>query len=216
MRAMFDRIAPRYELCNRLFTFGLDGMWREKALDALGDIAGLRLLDLASGTGDLCRKAVDRHASPVGVDLSFGMLANSQGSHPRLQADAASMPFADACFDAAISGFALRNFTDLSAVLSEVARVLVPGAPIALLEVSTPQGPLLSLGHRFWFNHAVPVLGALLSDAGAYSYLPRSVAYLPSAPELKALVCSAGFSSVRITKLSGGITQLIVGRRSAG
>lgn len=212
---MFDRIAPRYELCNRLFTFGLDGIWRREALSALGAIDGARVLDLACGTGDLSRMVAARGGWPIGVDLSARMLALG-GDHPRLQADAAALPFADGSFDAAISGFALRNFTDLAAVFSELSRVLAPEAPIALLDVSTPESPLVRLGHRIWFNHAVPFLGGLISDRAAYSYLPASVAYLPPPAQLEALLAQAGFCDLRSRRLSGGITQLITARRRGG
>ena len=112
-----------------------------------------------------------------------------------------------------MSGFAVRNFADLPAVLAELARVLRPGGRVVLLEVGEPQSRLLRLGHRVWFTQAVPLLGALLSDGAAYRYLPRSVAYLPSFPEFVRLLCAVGFSDVRHHPLTGGIAQCVTAVR---
>ncbi len=115
---------------------------------------------------------------------------------------------------AATCGFALRNFTDLGATLSELARVVRPDGRIALLDVATPPNPFMAFGHNVYFNKVVPRIGGLLSDPDAYSYLPRSVAYLPPRPELLGLVAEAGFTEVTHQLLSGGISQLITATRS--
>ncbi|MDQ1445245.1 MAG: demethylmenaquinone methyltransferase / 2-methoxy-6-polyprenyl,4-benzoquinol methylase [Acidimicrobiaceae bacterium] len=213
VRAMFDAIAPRYDLVNRLMTFGLDVRWRRRAVRALDLPAGSLVLDLAAGTGDLCRDVARAGLRPVGVDLSFGMLAHARTDAPLLQADALRLPFPDATADGVVSGFALRNFVDLGAFLHEAARVLRPGGRVALLDVAQPSNPILRAGHAVYFGKVVPRIGGLLSDAAAYRYLPQSVAYLPGRDGLLALVRDAGFVDVEHRLLTGGITQLIVGTR---
>jgi demethylmenaquinone methyltransferase/2-methoxy-6-polyprenyl-1,4-benzoquinol methylase len=141
------------------------------------------------------------------------MLAAAPEQFPRLQADGLQLPFPDATLDGATCGFALRNFTDLRATLAELARVIRPGGRIALLEVAEPPNPLLRIGHAIYFNRVVPVVGGLLSDGDAYAYLPRSVAYLPSPPELMEMLREVGFSHTRRVLLSGGIAQLLTGTR---
>ncbi len=214
VRAMFDAIAPRYDVVNRLLTFRMDVRWRRHAVDQLDGRAGDRVVDLACGTGDLCYELADRDMVPIGVDLSFGMLAAAPHPFPRLQADASALPLPAASVDAATCGFALRNFTDLGATLSELARVVRPDGRIALLDVATPPNPFMAFGHNVYFNKVVPRIGGLLSDPDAYSYLPRSVAYLPPRPELLGLVAEAGFTEVTHQLLSGGISQLITATRS--
>lgn len=215
VRAMFDAIAPRYDLVNRLMTFGLDVAWRHRTVRMLGLPAGSVVVDVACGTGDLCRMLRRAGLHAVGVDLSFGMLRHGRAGPAVAQADAQRLPLADASVDGVTSGFALRNVADLPAVLAEMARVVRPGGRIALLEVDRPTSPLLRAGHRLWFEHAVPVLGGMLSDAAAYRYLPRSVAYLPPPPQLQAMVRAAGFSAVNRHPLSGGVAQLLTATRSA-
>jgi demethylmenaquinone methyltransferase/2-methoxy-6-polyprenyl-1,4-benzoquinol methylase len=213
VRAMFDVIAPRYDLVNRIMTLRMDVRWRRRAVAGLGLTPGSVVVDLACGTGDLARDLRGRHLLPVGVDLSFGMLTAAPEQFPRLQADGLQLPFPDATLDGGTCGFALRNFTDLRATLAELARVIRPGGRIALLEVAEPPNPLLRVGHAIYFNRVVPVVGGLLSDGDAYAYLPRSVAYLPSPPELMEMLREVGFSHTRRVLLSGGIAQLLTGTR---
>jgi demethylmenaquinone methyltransferase / 2-methoxy-6-polyprenyl-1,4-benzoquinol methylase len=214
VRAMFDTIAPRYDLVNRLMTFGLDRGWRRSTVAALGLPAGARVLDLACGTGDLSRLAVRRGYRVVGTDLSAGMLAANDRTVPLVEADGRRLPFAGAAFDGLVCGYALRNFTDLPGTLAEAARVLRPGGRLAVLEVDAPASRLLRAGYDVWFTRAVPVLGAALSDRDAYAYLPRSVAYLPPAPGLRRLLLGSGFSGVGIRPLAGGLSQLVVATRA--
>ncbi len=214
VRAMFDTIAPRYDLVNRMMTFGLDQSWRRRTVAALALPPSALVLDLACGTGDLSRLAERRGYRVVGADLSAGMLAAGGGITPVVEADAARLPFPDGAFDGLLCGYALRNFTDLAATLAESARVLRPGGRLAVLEVDTPESPLLRAGYDVWFTRAVPVIGAALSDAEAYHYLPRSVAYLPAAPELRRLLVQAGFAAVGIRPLAGGLSQLVVATRA--
>jgi demethylmenaquinone methyltransferase/2-methoxy-6-polyprenyl-1,4-benzoquinol methylase len=213
VRAMFDSIAPRYDLVNRVMTFGLDRHWRRVAVRSLGLAAGARILDVACGTGDLCRELSSSEYQPVGVDVSAGMLAHARTSAPLVQSDALQLPVAAATMDGAVSGFALRNFVALNPLWEELARVVRPGGRIALLDVATPTQPVLRAGHAVYFGHVVPRIGALLSDGDAYRYLPESVAYLPDPPALLRQVTEAGFEEVSRRLLSGGITQLITARR---
>lgn len=214
VRAMFDAIAPRYDLVNRIMTFGLDVRWRRRAVRELGLSKGSLILDLAAGTGDLCRELQAQGHRPIGIDLSFGMLAHARTEAPLLQADALHLPMPDHSVDGAVSGFALRNFVDLPAFLRELGRVVRPGGRIALLDVSQPSNALLKTGHAVYFGRVVPKIGGMLSDAAAYRYLPQSVAYLPDGPTMLAQVRDAGFTGVQHQALSGGITQLLTGTRT--
>jgi demethylmenaquinone methyltransferase/2-methoxy-6-polyprenyl-1,4-benzoquinol methylase len=214
---MFDAIAPRYDLLNTLMTFGLDRHWRKRTIELLASRGGERIVDLAAGTGGLGALGVRRGLRPVAVDLSFAMLAAGGPRAARaLQGDASALPIATGSVDGLVSGFALRNFAALDEVFSEAARVLRTGGRVALLEVDTPRSRLLRFGHRIWFTGVVPRLGALLSDAAAYRYLPRSVAYLPPGDELVARLEGAGFASVERHRLTGGIVQVLTATRAGG
>jgi demethylmenaquinone methyltransferase/2-methoxy-6-polyprenyl-1,4-benzoquinol methylase len=214
VRAMFDAIAPRYDLLNRLITFRLDVGWRRRAVRELGLPAGSVVVDLAAGTGDLCRELARAGYQPVGVDLSFGMLAHARTDAPLAQADGVRLPHPDQSVAGVVSGFGLRNFADLAGVLRELGRVVRPGGRIALLEVDRPRNPILRAGHAVYFGKVVPRIGGLLSDRAAYRYLPQSVAYLPDRAALLDLVRGAGFDDVRHVALTGGIAQLLTGTRA--
>jgi demethylmenaquinone methyltransferase/2-methoxy-6-polyprenyl-1,4-benzoquinol methylase len=220
VEAMFDRISPRYDFMNRLMTLGIDRLWRRQAIARLGLVSGERIVDLACGTGDLAEEAAGAGAAVVAIDLSAGMLrearARGLAGSSLVRADAARLPLPDASCDAVVSGFALRNFVDLDAVFAECARVLRPGGRLALLEVDTPAHPLLRLGHRVYFNRIVPLLGRLLADRAAYSYLPSSVVHLPNERRLSAMLGSAGFSRLAKMRLLGGVAQLVTGCRDGG
>lgn len=213
VRDMFDAIAPRYDLVNRVITFRLDTRWRRRAVRTLALPPRSVVLDLASGTGDLCvdlRRAGHR---PLSIDLSYGMLSADRSGAPRVQADITRLPVPDRRVDGAICGFALRNLVDLERFFAELARVVRPGGRIALLDVGIPANPILRWGNDLYFGRIVPRIGALLSDAAAYRYLPRSVAYLPEPATLVAMLRSAGFTDARHQRLSGGITQLLSATR---
>ncbi len=212
VRAMFDRIAPRYDALNRLLTAGLDQRWRRIALDVAGVGPGDRVLDLACGTGDLAEAAAARGARVVGADFAREMLRGARARSRALalvQADAAALPLRDGCVDALLCGFALRNFAELEPVLREMARVLAPGGRLALLEVDRPASRWLRAGHSLYFDRVVPALGGWLSDRAAYAYLPRSTSYLPEEAELLARVERAGFARVRKRRFALGAAQLI-------
>jgi len=217
VRGMFDAIAPRYDLVNRIMTFRMDVGWRRRTVRALGLPRGATVVDLACGTGDLCRELTADGLRPIGVDLSFGMLAAARTDAPLLQGDALRLPFPDASVDGATCGFALRNLAALPPFFAELARVVRPGGRIALLEVATPPNPLLRFGHGLYFGKVVPLVGGLLSDPAAYRYLPKSVAYLPEPEEMLAQLADAGFVDVHRRLLSAGIAQLVTAtRRSPG
>jgi demethylmenaquinone methyltransferase/2-methoxy-6-polyprenyl-1,4-benzoquinol methylase len=215
VRDMFDAIAPRYDVVNRLMTFRMDVRWRRRTVAALALPPGSRVLDLACGTGDLCRELSTADLRPIGFDLSFGMLAAARTAAPLAQADALRLPVADGRVDGVSCGFALRNFVALAPFLAELGRVVRPGGRIGLLEVGTPANPVLRWGHGVYFGKVVPIIGGLLSDPAAYRYLPRSVAYLPEPGRLLGMVAEAGFVDVERTLLSTGIAQLITATRKA-
>lgn len=214
VRTMFDSIAPRYDLCNRVLTFGLDVGWRRTAARSLELPPGSVVLDLACGTGDLCRDLSAAGQRPVGLDLSRNMLAHARTTAPLVQADVLSLPVPGGAADGATCGFALRNLVDLDAFFAELARVIRAGGRVALLEVAEPERPLLRWGHQVYFGRVVPVVGGLLSDASAYRYLPRSVAYLPPPPVILDRLRRAGFTAVERRMLSGGIAQLVCATRA--
>jgi demethylmenaquinone methyltransferase/2-methoxy-6-polyprenyl-1,4-benzoquinol methylase len=214
VRSMFDAIAPRYDLVNRVMTFRMDVGWRRRTIQALGLAPGSTVLDLACGTGDLCRGLADAGLAPVGMDLSFGMLAAARTTAPLVHADALALPVPDGAVDGVTCGFALRNFVELGPFFAELGRVVRPGGRIALLEVAEPANPVLRWGHGLYFGKVVPRIGGLLSDASAYRYLPKSVAYLPEPEAMLDLLRGAGFRSVDRRLLSTGIAQLITATRA--
>jgi demethylmenaquinone methyltransferase/2-methoxy-6-polyprenyl-1,4-benzoquinol methylase len=213
VREMFDAIAPRYDLVNRIMTFRLDTRWRRKAVRLLGLAPGSLVLDLASGTGDLCVDLERVGIRPLSMDLSFGMLAADRSGAPRSQADILNLPIANASVDGATCGFALRNLLDLPSFFNELGRVVRPGGRIALLDVGVPRNPIIRFGNGIYFGRIVPRIGGWLSDPAAYRYLPKSVAYLPEPEVMLRQLREAGFSDATHRQLSGGITQLLVATR---
>jgi demethylmenaquinone methyltransferase / 2-methoxy-6-polyprenyl-1,4-benzoquinol methylase len=214
VEAMFDRIAPRYDRLNRVLTFRLDVGWRRKAVESLGLAPGATVLDIACGTGDLCRHLARARLRPIGVDFSAGMLASARTVAPLVRGDALRLPFPDGSVDGITCGFALRNFVSLDAFFAESARVLRTGGRVAFLDVAEPDNAVLRAGHNLYFRHVVPFVGGLLSDRAAYAYLPASTAYLPAPGALVAMLREHGFTAVQRVAYGLGAAQLLTGARA--
>jgi demethylmenaquinone methyltransferase/2-methoxy-6-polyprenyl-1,4-benzoquinol methylase len=217
VRTMFDRIAPVYDVMNRVMTCGLDGRWRR--LTARSVVRpGDDVLDGACGTGDLALAAVEAGAAQVtGLDFSDEMLARARRKAPALawvQGDLLALPFPERTFDAATVGFGVRNVADLELALRELRRVLRPGGRLAILEITQPRGPLRPF-FALWFDRIVPVLGRVLPGGAAYTYLPASVRRFPAAEELALLMRRAGFGKVQFRLLGGTIVALHTGTATA-
>jgi demethylmenaquinone methyltransferase/2-methoxy-6-polyprenyl-1,4-benzoquinol methylase len=210
---MFDRIAGRYDLVNRVMTLGLDGGWRRRTVRELRLPGGSLVVDLACGTGDLCTDLLDAGYRAFGMDFSHGMLLQSTTSASLAEADVLRLPLADASIDGATCGFALRNVAALPELFEETARVLRPGGRVAFLEASEPDHGLLRAGHAIYFKRVVPMIGGVLSDREAYRYLPRSMAYLPPPTRLVEMLGEGGFEQVERIALLGGAAQLLLGTR---
>ncbi len=222
--AMFDAIAHRYDLLNRLMSAGQDVRWRRLAVAALTDLPPGPLLDLGTGTGDLAvalrRGHTDR--AVMGLDLSAGMLrvgraklaARGEQRVHLVRGDALRLPFPDAVFAGAATAFTLRNVADLGAALREVRRVLRPGGAFACLEITRPRpGPLATL-FGLYFQRLVPVAGGLISGRpAAYRYLPDSVERFVTGEELAAAMRAAGFRAVRMRRFWPGAVTLHTARR---
>jgi demethylmenaquinone methyltransferase/2-methoxy-6-polyprenyl-1,4-benzoquinol methylase len=214
VRSMFDAIAPRYDLVNRVMTFRMDVAWRTRTVRELGLPNGSLVADLACGTGDFCRELQKQGLRPIGFDLSFGMLAAARTSAPLAEADALALPVPDSSLDGVTCGFALRNLVELDGFFAELARTVRPGGRIAILEVAEPPNRFLRWGHSIYFGSIVPKVGGLLSDPSAYQYLPKSVAYLPEPGVMLQRLADSGFVQVERQLLSVGISQLITATRS--
>jgi demethylmenaquinone methyltransferase/2-methoxy-6-polyprenyl-1,4-benzoquinol methylase len=213
VQRLFDTISGRYDLVNRVMTLGMDIGWRRRAVRELRLPGGALVVDLACGTGDLCRELDQRGYRTVGFDFSHGMLSNARVHSPLVEADILHLPLGDASADGATCGFALRNVVSLPDLFAELARIVSAGGRIALLETSEPDAPILRAGHAVYFRRVVPLIGGLLSSREAYTYLPRSAAYLPPPADLVTMLVEAGFRDVERIQLSGGTVQLLTGTR---
>ena len=222
--AMFDGIAHRYDLLNRLLSFGVDQRWRRHTVDALGLGDGpARILDLATGTADLAIAVARRHpeAEVVGLDPSSAMLgvgatklaAGGLGARVSLVlGDAQELPFSDDSFDAVTMAFGIRNVPDRPRALAEMARVVRRGGRVCILELAEPRGALGVLA-RFHVHTLVPSLGALLSGATAYRYLERSIARFPPAEAFTPLLEAAGLRVLEARPLTFGVATLFIAER---
>jgi demethylmenaquinone methyltransferase/2-methoxy-6-polyprenyl-1,4-benzoquinol methylase len=223
VRAMFDQIAPRYDLLNHLLSLNIDKRWRAFVVAEVAPVLappGARALDLCCGTGDLSlalREGCPR-AEVVGLDFSRQMLVRAHEKAaggrpvPFVQGDASGVPFADASFDAVTIAFGLRNLASVEAGLAEMRRLLRPGGRAVVLEFSKPVVPLFREAFNLYFAHVLPRIGGIVSGSmGAYSYLPASVKAFPDQRRLKEMMERAGFAGVRYRNLSGGIAAAHTG-----
>jgi demethylmenaquinone methyltransferase/2-methoxy-6-polyprenyl-1,4-benzoquinol methylase len=211
VRAMFDRIAPVYDVMNRVMTAGLDRRWR-RLTAAAAVRPGDRVLDACCGTGDLALACARAGGDVTGLDFSERMLERARRKAPELewvQGDLLALPFPDATFDAATIGFGIRNVPELERGLAELRRVLRPGGRLAVLEITRPRG-LLRPFFRVWFDGVVPLLGKVLPGGAAYTYLPASVRRFPGPEDLTREIERTGFTAVRYRLLAGGIVALHV------
>ena len=225
VREMFDRIAGRYDLMNSLMTAGLDATWRRASIEAAGLVEGMRVLDIACGTGMLTRAAaaaVGATGEVVGLDASSGMLERARRTPTTAGApirweegDAMHLPLGDASVDAVLIGFGLRNLPDYGAAVAEMVRVAKPGGRVVILEIAQPRAAGPRLLHAAWFRRVVPLLGRLIGRGTAYAYLPTSLDDYPSPEAVGALMADAGLAHIRWRWLRGGMTTLHVGERPA-
>lgn len=214
VREMFDKISGRYDLVNRVMTFGMDVRWRRYGVSELRLSPGSLIADVACGTGDFCREIESRSGRAVGLDMSLGMLQSAHTDSPLVQADGLRLPLRDGSVDGVTCGFALRNVLDIDRLLKEFARVTRSGGRAVILEVAEPRSKALRAGHTLYFRKLVPLVGGLLSDREAYSYLPRSTEYLPPTPQLVAMLEGSGFTDVSVKTFALGAAQLLSATRT--
>jgi demethylmenaquinone methyltransferase/2-methoxy-6-polyprenyl-1,4-benzoquinol methylase len=223
---MFDAIAPRYDLLNRVLSAGLDRRWRERAVDALGLPPGARVLDLCTGTADLAIATVRRvsGASVVGIDFAGAMLrlglvkTTELGLNRSIQlvrGDATRIPVGSATCDATTIAFGIRNVSEPERALAEIARILRPHGRLAILEFGQPAIPGIRSLYSAYFRYVLPAIGRLVSKHNsAYSYLPASVGTFPPPQEFAGIIAKQGFSNVRAVPLTFGIVYLYIAEKS--
>lgn len=216
VRQMFDSIAPSYDLMNNAMTMGIHRLWRNKALRHVIKSSPLSILDIATGTGDvafyLAGKLPEAHIA--GVDLSQKMLDVAIAKLPGVpnhdnitfrQADCLALPFDDASFDAVTIAYGVRNLEHLLEGYKEMFRVLKPGGVLCVIELSTPQSPVIRPLYNLYAKHIIPAVGKMVShDNHAYRYLPESIAKVPQAGEMTALMEQAGFKATQYRTLTFG------------
>jgi demethylmenaquinone methyltransferase / 2-methoxy-6-polyprenyl-1,4-benzoquinol methylase len=212
VRRMFDRIAPVYDVMNRVMTAGLDQRWRRITAQSVVR-TGDRVLDAACGTGDLALAALRAGGRVTGLDFSERMLERARRKSVAVEwvrGDLTALPFEDGSFEVVTVGFGVRNVDDLDGALGELRRVLGGGGRVGILEITHPKGPLRWF-YALWFDRVVPLLGKVLPGGAAYSYLPASVRRFPGPDELAARLRDSGFEEVRYRTFAGGIVALHTG-----
>ncbi len=221
---MFDAIAPRYDLLNRVLSMGVDQWWRKRAVAMLKSENPRDILDVATGTADLALEALSLDpAHVVGIDISEEMLAygrkkiSRRGEENRVvlqTADAENLPFEDASFDAAMVAFGVRNFENLLAGLQDIRRVLRPGGVLIVLEFSQPTVFPVKQAYQVYSRHVLPRIGRAVSqNEGAYQYLPDSVAAFPSGEDFLERMRTSGYTDLSWKPLTFGIASLYKGRK---
>lgn len=222
---MFDRIAPRYDLLNRLLSLGSDLSWRRRALELARLGPSGRALDVGTGTGDFALALLAQappSASVTGIDISTGMLAIAArrarhaavgDRYARMVASVEALPFPDDTFDRATAGFVIRNVGDIPKGLREIRRVLRPGGRAVVLDLHTPRDPLLRRLYRGYTFLSPRLAAALGSDPDAYRYLPRSIEAFYDPDRLAGLLRDAGFTRVRFERLTFGVAAIHVGEK---
>jgi demethylmenaquinone methyltransferase/2-methoxy-6-polyprenyl-1,4-benzoquinol methylase len=226
VNTMFDTIAPRYDLMNRLMTFGMDRRWRNYVVAQAAPRTGGSALDVATGTGDIAialARRVGPHGTVIATDFSRAMMrpgpakaaqAGVTGVVRFMAADALDLPFPDDAFDCVTTGFAMRNVTDIERAFREMCRVTKPGGRVVCLEVAKPGFPPVRFLHGFYFNRIVPVLGRMITGHGeAYRYLPESARNFPSPSALAAIMERAGLGDVRFRRMSLGAVAVHTGTK---
>lgn len=225
---MFDAIAPRYDLLNRVLSLGIDARWRARAIRTLELTGAEPVVDLCAGTADVSLAAVEARpgaARVVGVDFALEMLrlgrakVAARGLAPRIalvQGDAMRLPVADATMGGATVAFGIRNVQRPAEAFAEVFRVLRPGGRFAILEFATPRLPVVRQAYLAYFRCVLPLVGRLVSGhASAYTYLPESVGTFPEPSRVKAMLEAAGFSDVDAVPLTLGVVYLYSARKPA-
>ncbi len=222
VREMFDSIAPAYDFMNRAMTFGIDRLWRRRAVGLLADVPHGDILDIATGTGDLAILMARSfpQSRVTGIDLSEGMVGigrkkiNDCGLDGRVTlgiADCLAMPYPDASFDCITCAYGVRNFQDLLAGYREMLRVLRPGGCIVILELSTPSSAIVRPLYEFYTRAIIPFAGRMVSkDTRAYSYLPESIAAVPQCGEMCGLMIEAGFAEASFISLTFGTCTIYI------
>ena len=225
VREMFDNIAPKYDLLNHTLSMSIDRVWRRRVVGEVRRAKPGRILDVATGTGDLAIAMARRirDVQVLGVDLSEQMLAvarrkiEARGLDGRIvldRGDAERLAVADASVDVATVAFGVRNFGDLGAGLRELARTIKPGGKVVILEFSRPRNRVVRALYEFYSYKILPRIGGLVSrDKRAYEYLPASVGEFPAPEEFMAMMARAGFRNCRARSQSFGIAQIYIGER---
>lgn len=227
IQEMFKKIAPRYDFLNRLLSFGIDTYWRRFAVGLVNHEPGGRILDAATGTGDMALRiaaSTPDSVAIVGMDFCQEMveIARAKTEKSKYQerialtvAPCEVIPFRDCSFDSVTIAFGIRNLDNRNAGLKEMARVLKPGGKIVILEFSAPGNRLLGWIYSCYFRRILPFIGGIVSNFGAYKYLPESVYEFPPREEFKNFISSSGFVDVTHQDLTSGIVTVFTGKKQA-
>lgn len=225
VREMFDSIAPAYDFMNRMMTFGIDKLWRLRAVNMLRRKSPQHILDVATGTGDLAMLMFKklRPGRITGIDLSPGMIAVAEkkvaeagldGAIRFMNEDCLDLPFAPEVFDCITVAYGVRNFEHLDRGYAEMYRVMQRGGTLCVIELSTPRSPLVKPFYKFYTRHIIPWVGKAVSrDVRAYSYLPESIAAVPQGEEMLQLISEAGFKNCRCRRFTFGTCSVYLAEK---